>query len=139
MADSKDSTSTSTTKDTAVKDTAVKDTAPNKDTTAGKSTVSKDAAVEAESEVTYSKSDPRSHLDLEPGESRLVASGAPVPDGPGRATFDEQLERREAGIPEPPVPGPGSDLYLTAAGYTTVPAGMTPDETAERAVAGPHH
>lgn len=86
------------------------------------------AAGTTSGDVTYAKSDPRAHADLAPGESRLVASGAAVPDGPAAATAEQQAERRAAGIPEPPTPGPGTDMYLTQAGYVTVPAGVNPDE-----------
>lgn len=94
----------------------------------GKITVPDKSAdqAKAEDKPTYAATDPRSHTDLAPGEARLVASGPPVPDGPKAATPQEQAERRDAGIPEPPVPGPGSDLYLTTAGYVVVPSGVDP-------------
>jgi hypothetical protein len=106
-------------------------------TTAKDTTTKKDTAAPAAAPgVTLSGSDPRSHPDLVAGESRLVASGEPVPGAPKAEYPDAVAERRAAGVPEPPKPGPGTDLYLTSGGYQVVPSGTTPEEMARLAREG---
>jgi hypothetical protein len=66
----------------------------------------------------------------EDGKSKLLASGAKV-DKPAEVKAEDKVEGR-------PVPGPGTDLYLTGGGYQVVPSGTTPEELAE-VPAGPGH
>jgi hypothetical protein len=92
--------------------------------------------------VTGPQADPRLNqfADLEPGDSKVVATGGELPadEVPGVPVKDEDRdlarERREAGSPEPPVPAKGTDLHATSGGYQVTPAGVSPEELEEHRI-----
>lgn len=88
--------------------------------------------------------DPRKY-DLADGEDKLVLSGPALPGADkgdkkadDKKAEEQRKERLAAGVADPPRPEPGTDVYLSAAGYSVVPAGKTPADMAA-VQAGPHH
>jgi hypothetical protein len=90
---------------------------------------SKADKADAKDERTESGMKPEVMLD-DSGEAKLLVSGPKV-DVPDEVKAEDKVEGR-------PVPGPGTDLYLTGGGYQVVPSGKTPEEMAA-IPAGPGH